>query len=74
MPKVRKLGTEQKGEQITKLFKKALIDKEWTVKHLAELCGKDKTEIGRVINHPMRVRLETILTIADKLDIDSLPT
>ena len=73
MPRVRSLGTNRKGENITKLFKKSLIEKEWTTKHLAELCGKDTSEVSRIINHPLRVRFETILLLADKLGIESLP-
>lgn len=74
MPKVRKLGTSHKEEELTKLLKKGLIDKGWTVKHLAELCGKDADNMSTIINHPMRVRFETIMTIANKLGIESIPT
>lgn len=74
MPRVRKLGAASKEEQITKLFKKALIDKDWTMTHLAKLCGKDTGHMSRLINHPMQRRFKDVLMVADKLGIDSIPT
>lgn len=74
MPKVKKLGISYKEEQLTKLLRKALVDKGWTVKHLAELCNINSDNMSTILNHPMRVRFETIMTIANKLGIDSIPT
>lgn len=74
MPKVKKLGIDYTSAEITKLFKKALIEKEWTVSHLAELCQKDVGTISKLINNPMKVKFETILNVANKLGIDSIPT
>ena len=74
MPRVRKLGAASKEEQIKKLFKKALIDKGWTLTHLAELCGKDTGYMSRLINHPFQRQFKDVLMVADRLGIDSIPT
>lgn len=74
MPAVRKPAHVQREERIVRALKKGLIDKGWTVQHLAGLCGMKPGNMSKTINHPMSVRLETILTIANKLGIDSIPT
>ena len=74
MPALKKSPSVLRQETITKNFKKGLIDKGWTVKHLADLCGMDAGALSRAINHPMSVRLETVLDIAKKLGIESIPT
>ncbi len=73
MPAIKKPTWVRQEEEITKIFKKALIDKGWTVAHLAELMKKDSSGVSRCINHPSKVSFETILTIANKLDIGSIP-
>ncbi len=74
MPTVRKPTIVLREEKIVKAFKKALIDKGWSVQHLAVLCNMQPSNLSRTINHPMKVQLETILMIAGKLGIDSIPT
>ena len=74
MPVLKKPPAVLRQETITKNLKKGLIDKGWTVKHLAQLCNMDVGTLSRTINHPMSVRLETVLDIAKKLGIDSIPT
>ena len=73
MPAIRKPERVQQEEQITKTLKKALIDKGWTVAHLAELCDVQSANLSRTINHPMSVRFETIVKIFKKLGINSIP-
>lgn len=74
MPAVRKPTVVQREERIVKAFKVGLINKGWSVQHLADLCGIKVSNMSRLINHPMSVRLETILNVANKLGIDSIPT
>lgn len=74
MPAVRKFSSVLREEKISNAFKHALIEKGWTTKHLATICNMDAGNLSRVINHPAKVKLDTILLIASKLDIDSLPT
>ena len=74
MPAVRKFSSVLREEKISNTFKHALIEKGWTTKHLATICDMDAGNLSRVINHPAKVKLDTILLIASKLDIDSLPT
>lgn len=73
MPAVKKCSSIQREEKITKTLQHARIDKGWTVKHLADLCNMDAGNLSRVINHPAKVQLDTILLIASKLGIDSIP-
>lgn len=73
MPAVRESPAVRREKLITKTFKKALVEKEWTVTHLAKLCEMDTPQLSRSINHPMSVKFETILMIAVKLGIDSIP-
>ena len=74
MPRVNKPPSVKRAEAITRVLKVGLLDKGWTVAHLAELCGSDGPRISRIINHPQNVKLDTILNIAAKLGIDSIPT
>ena len=74
MPRIKKSTAEQREQNIIKTFKKALIEKEWSLNHLAELCNMDPGNMSRLINHPLRVKLETVLDVAKKLGIDSIPT
>jgi len=73
LPAIKKPVWVRQEEEISKLLKKALIDKGWSVAHLAELLKVDAGNLSRIINHPMRVRFETILMVANKLGFDSLP-
>lgn len=74
MPAVKKSAVVLREEKIVKTLKIGLVNKGWTVQHLADLYGMDHGNMSRTINHPMRVKLETILDIAKKLGIDSIPT
>lgn len=73
MPAIKKYSCVAREEKIKNTFKHALIDKGWTTKHLATLCNMDAGNMSRVINHPAKVQLDTILLIASKLGINSLP-
>lgn len=70
MPKVRKSRAQQQSEVTKKAFKHALINKNWTVGHLAHLLGKNRSQLSKTINHPMNKQYGTILLIADKLDVN----
>ncbi len=74
MPAVKKPAHVQREERIVKTLKIGLINKGWTVQHLADLCGMNPGNMSRTLNNPMSVRLETILTIASKLGIENIPT
>ena len=73
MPAVRKPAHIRQEEKIVRTFKIGLLNKGWSVQHLADLCGMKAGNMSRTLNHPMSVKLETILTIASKLGIDSIP-
>ncbi len=73
MPAVRKPTIVQQEEIIVKTFKKALVDKGWQAQHLAKLCHMKPPQMSRVLNHPMNVQFDTILMIASKLGINSIP-
>lgn len=73
MPAVKKPSWIRQEEEVTKIFKKALIDKGWTVAHLAELIKKKPSNVSRILNNPFKVSLETVLLIANKLDINEIP-
>lgn len=74
MPAVRKPTHVQREERIVIALKTGLLNKGWSVQHFADLCGMKAGNMSRTINHPMSVKLETILVIASKLGIDSIPT
>lgn len=73
MPAVRKSPAVQQEEIIIKTFKKALIEKGWQAQHLAKLCKMKPPQMSRILNHPMNVQFDTILMIAAKLGVDSIP-
>lgn len=73
MPAIRKPEHILREERIVKAFKIQLINKGWTKKHLADLMKIDCSALSRAMNHPMHVKLETILNIAVKLGMDSIP-
>ena len=73
MPRIKKPECMLREERIVKALKTGLINKGWTVKHLSELMNTDVSGLSRTINHPMSVKLETVLKVADKLGLDSLP-
>ena len=72
MPKVTLCPSMQRERNISGTLKKGLIDKGWTVQHLAELLGMEPSNLSRTINHPMSVKFDTICIIAIKLGITSL--
>ena len=74
MPRIKKSAAEQREQKIIRNFKVALIEKEWTVSHLAELCNMDPGNLSRLINHPLSVKLETILDVPKTLGIESITT
>ncbi len=75
MPRVNKLTeAERREEKIRKVLKRGLAEKEWSQKHLGELCGMTQDAISRIINQPMSRRFGDVLKVANKLGIDSLPT
>ncbi len=73
MPAVRESPAVQREKMIIKTFKKALIEKGWQAQHLAKLCKMEPSRMSLILNHPMNVKFETILMIATKLGIDSIP-
>jgi len=72
MPKLRKSPEDQREANLKKFFKKALLDREWSVKHLAELLGVDAANVSRTINHPMKCEIKTLLRVSDKLGVNLL--
>ncbi len=74
MPAIKKFSEQQRKERIVKALKIGLVNKGWTVRHLAELCGMLPSNMSHLLNNPMKVKLETILIVAEKLEIDSIPT
>ena len=73
MPAVKKPTIIQQEEIIIKVFKKALIDKGWKMQHLAKLCRCSPQRISQIVNHPMTVQLDTVLMVASKLGIETIP-
>ena len=73
MPAVRKSPAVRQEEIIIKTLKKALVDKGWQAQHLAKLCKMEPSRISLILNHPMNVKFDTILMIAAKLGVNSIP-
>jgi transcriptional regulator with XRE-family HTH domain len=73
MPRVRKPACLEREENITKTLQRALLDKGWSVGHLAKLCGKNISHISRVIHNPLNVTVSSLVLIADKLGIKEIP-
>ena len=73
MPAIKKPIWVKQEEEIVRILKIGLLDKGWTVAHLAKLMKMNAPNLSKMINHTMSVKFETILTIAGKLGIDSLP-
>lgn len=73
MPRVRKPACLEREENITKMFKHALIEKGWNMEHLAKVCGKKPSNISRNINHPFNANVSSLVLIADKLGIKEIP-
>ncbi len=73
MPKIKLCPSQQRERNITAALEKARIDKGWTKKHLGELLHMPSYKISRIINHPANEKLSTVLLVANKLGIDSLP-
>lgn len=72
MPKTILTPSMQREIYISAALKKALIDKQWTVSHLAELLGMKQGNLSKVLNHPMSVKFDTICRVAGKLGITEL--
>ncbi len=73
MPAIKKPVWVRQEDELVKVLKIGLINKGWTVAHLAEILNMDSANLSRMINHPAKVKSETLWNIARKLDIDSLP-
>ena len=72
MPKTILTPSMQRERNISAALKKALIDKQWTVSHLAELLGMKQGNLSKVLNHPMSVKFDTICRVAIKLGVTEL--
>ena len=72
MPKTILTPSMQRERNISAALKKALIDKQWTATHLAELLGMERSSLSRVLNHPMSVKFDTICRVAIKLGVTEL--
>lgn len=72
MPKTILTPSMQRERNISAALKKALIDKQWTVSHLAELLGMKQGNLSKVLNHPMSVKFDTICRVATKLGVTEL--
>lgn len=72
MPKTILTPSMQRERNISAALKKALIDKQWTVSHLAELLGMKQGNLSKVLNHPMSVKFDTICRVATKLGVTQL--
>lgn len=72
MPKTILTPSMQRARNVSAVLKKALIDKGWTVSHLAKLLGMKQGNLSNIINHPMSVKFDTICRVATKLGITEL--
>ncbi len=72
MPKIKLTTSQQREKNIRDALKGGMIEKGWSNQHLAELLNMCPGNLSKVINHPLSVRLETILAIAAKLGIKEL--
>ena len=73
MPRVRKPACIEREEAITKMFKRELINKGWSMGHLAKVCGKNLSHVSRVVNNPMNTTVASLVLIADKLGVKEIP-
>lgn len=71
MPKVKSFN--QQNDLICRMFKTALIEKEWTQSHLAKICGFSNSQMSRIINTPNKCCFSTIQQVSKKLGIKELP-
>ena len=71
MPKVKSFN--QQNDLISKIFKTALVNKEWSQKHLAEICGFSNSQMSRIINTPNKCCFSTIQQVSKKLGIKEIP-
>ena len=71
MPKVK--SYDQQYDDIRKLLKHALVEKGWTRKHLAEICGVTEAQISHVFNDPKHRQLDSVILVARKLGITAIP-
>lgn len=72
MPALKKRPEQLREEAMTKAFKKALVEKDWTQEHLGKLLGIDRATICRVINNPLKHDLSRVLLLSDKLGVKLL--
>ena len=73
MPRIKKLSCVEREENITKALQRALLDKGWSVGHLAKLCGKNISHVSRVIHNPLNVTVSSLVLISDKLGLREIP-
>lgn len=69
MPALRKRPEQLREEAMTKAFKKALVEKDWTQAHLAKLIGSEQATVSKIINHPLKREFRLVLMVADKLNV-----
>lgn len=72
MPRIRKLPEVQREINISIFLKKALLEKGWKNQHLAELLGMDASQVSKIINHPLKCEIRTLLKVSDKLGVNLL--
>ena len=72
MPALKKTIDEKRELAIKIAFTTARLQKGWSVCHLAKLLGMSSSQVSVIINHPLKRELQTLLKIADKLEVEFL--
>lgn len=71
MPKIKPLDPQK--SEMQRIFRVAMAEKNWTQKHLAEICGLSETRVSAVIRDPEKHNFATLRRIALKLGIPNIP-
>lgn len=71
MPKT--LPLDKQADIIRKMFKHAMVEKEWDQKHLAKICGMSECQISLILKCPEKHRFTSIIKVAKKLGISEIP-
>lgn len=82
MPKLKPTPSQQREDNIVLVLRNALNAKKWKQRHLLELLlatepslrNLTESRLSLILNHPMDVKFETVLIVASKLGVESLPT
>lgn len=82
MPKLKPTPSQQREDNIVLVLRNALNTKKWKQRHLLELLlatepslrNLTESRLSLILNHPMDVKFETVLIVAAKLGVESLPT